>query len=147
MILKIQTSKDNPILRKKTEPVMEITGDILNLIKDMGETMAENKGVGLSANQVGKDVRLFVISSELSKKRVFINPEIIKLSRKTEILEEGCLSLPNFFIPVKRAKSLKIKAINEKGKKFKLKVKDLLARAIQHEFDHLNGILICDNAK
>jgi len=147
MILKIRKNKNNPILRKKTEPVVEITGEVLNLIKNMSKTMAENKGVGLSANQVGKSIRLFVISPGLSKKQIFINPEIIKLSKKTETIEEGCLSLPNVFIPIKRAKSLKIKAIDEKGKGFKLKAKDLLARAIQHEFDHLNGILICDNAK
>ncbi len=69
------------------------------------------------------------------------------MSKKTETAEEGCLSLPNLFIPVKRAKSLKIKAMDENGKQFKLKAKDLLARAIQHEMDHLDGILICDNAK
>lgn len=147
MILKIRKNKNNPILRKKTEPVVEITGEVLNLIKNMSKTMAENKGVGLSANQVGKSIRLFVISPGLSKKQVFINPEIIKLSKKTETMEEGCLSLPDVFVPIKRAKSLKIKAIDENGKEFKLKAKDLLARAIQHEFDHLNGILICDNAK
>jgi len=147
MILKIQTNKNNPILRKKTEPVTEITGEILNLIKDMKETMIKDNGVGLSANQIGKSIRLFVISPELSKKQVFINPEIIKLSKKTETMEEGCLSLPDIFIPVKRAKSLKVKASDEKGKEFKLKAKNLLARAIQHETDHLNGILICDNAK
>ncbi|MBU4284683.1 peptide deformylase [Patescibacteria group bacterium] len=147
MILKIRKNKNNPILRKKTEPVAEITGEVLNLIKNMSKTMAENKGVGLSANQVGKSIRLFVISPGLSKKQVFINPEIIKLSKKTETIEEGCLSLPDVFVPIERAKSLKIKAIDENGKEFKLKAKDLLARAIQHEFDHLNGILICDNAK
>jgi peptide deformylase len=147
MILKIQINKNNPILRKKTEPVAEITGEILNLIKDMKETMAKDNGVGLSANQIGKSIRLFIISPELSKKQVFINPKIIKLSKKTETMEEGCLSLPDIFIPIERAKSLKIKASDEKGKEFKLKAKDLLARAIQHETDHLNGILICDNAK
>ncbi|HUT96320.1 MAG TPA: peptide deformylase [Candidatus Paceibacterota bacterium] len=147
MILKIQKNKNNLILRKKTESVREITGDVLDLIKNMSETMAKNKGIGLSANQVGKSIQLFMISSGLSKKQVFINPEIIRLSKKTEIMEEGCLSLPDVFVPVKRAKSLKIKAIDEKGRRFKLKAKDLLARAIQHEFDHLNGILICDNAK
>jgi peptide deformylase len=109
--------------------------------------MNKNNGVGLSACQVGKDIRLFVINDNYSHKCVFINPEIIKLSKKTELIEEGCLSLPNIFIQVKRALSLKIKAIDENGKSFKIKAKDMLARAIQHEFDHLNGILICDNAK
>jgi peptide deformylase len=63
------------------------------------------------------------------------------------MVEEGCLSLPGMFVPVKRSLSLKIKAMNESGKEFKIKAKDILARAIQHEYDHLNGILICDNAK
>lgn len=144
MILKIQTNENNPILRKKSEPVAEITGEILNLIKNMKETLVKNNGVGLAACQVEKNIRLFVIDSSQSKKCVFINPEIIKMSKKTETLEEGCLSLPNVFIPTKRAKSLKIKAIDEKGRQFKLKAKDLLARAIQHEMDHLNGILIID---
>jgi len=146
-MLKIETGKNNPILRKKSQPIDKIDENILNLIEEMIETMIEANGVGLAANQVGKNIQLFVINSELSKKCVFINPEIIKMSKKTEIIEEGCLSLPNVFIPTKRAKSIKIKAINENNKQFKLKAKGLLARAIQHELDHLNGILICDNVK
>jgi len=144
-MLKLQTGKDNKILRTKSKPINKIDEEILNLIKDMQETMKKDNGIGLSACQIGKDVRLFVIDDNYSKNCVFINPEIIKLSKKTEIIEEGCLSLPNMFIPIKRAKSLKIKAINEKGKLFRLKAKNMLARVIQHEFDHLNGILICDN--
>ena len=154
MILKLQTGKDNPILRKKSEPIIlarrggrKINEEILGLIKDMDETMIKNNGIGLSACQVRKDIRLFVIDKNYSDKCVFINPEIIKLSKKTELVDEGCLSLPELFIPIKRAKSLKIKAIDENGKKFKIKAKDMLARAIQHEMDHLNGILICDNGK
>lgn len=147
MILKLQINKNNPILRKKTEPIIEISSEVLDLIKDMQETMIKDNGVGLSANQVGRNIRVFVISPDLSKKQVFINPEIIKFSKKTETVEEGCLSLPGIFFPVERAKSLKIKAVNEKGKKFKLRARGLLARAIQHEYDHLNGVLICDYVK
>jgi peptide deformylase len=147
MILNLQTGKDNPILRKKSKLVIKIDGEILKLIKDMDETMIKNNGMGLAACQIGKDMRLFVIDKNYSDKCIFINPEIIKLSKKTETIEEGCLSLPELFIPTKRVKSLKIKAIDENGKKFKIKAKDMLARAIQHEMDHLNGILICDNDK
>lgn len=150
-MLKIEIGKNNPILRQKTQPIelayrrsRKIDEDVLNLIKEMMKTMIGVNGIGLSANQVGKNIQLFVINPELSKKCVFINPEIIKISKKSEIIEEGCLSLPDIFIPTKRAKSIKIKAINEKNKQFKLKAKGLLARAIQHEIDHLNGILICD---
>lgn len=146
-MLKIETGKNNPILRQKAQPVEKIDENILNLIKEMTKTMVEVNGVGLAANQINKNIQLFIINSELSKKCVFINPEVIKISKKSEIIEEGCLSLPNVFIPTKRAKSIKIKAINENGKQFKLKAKNLLARAIQHEMDHLNGILICDNVK
>ena len=146
MILNLQTGKDNPVLRKKSEPIKKVDGEILDLIKNMKETMIKGNGAGLSACQVGKDIRLFVVNPDFSKNCVFINPEIIKLSKKTETGEEGCLSLPDSFVLVPRAKSLKIKALDENGKEFKLKAKDMLARVIQHENDHLNGILICDNA-
>jgi methionyl-tRNA formyltransferase len=147
----LQTGKDNPVLRKKSKPVTfthrkggKIDEEILKLIKDMDETMIKNNGMGLAACQIGRDIQLFVIDKNYSDKCVFINPETIKFSKKTELIEEGCLSLPELFIPVKRAKSLKIKAIDENGKKFKIKAKDMLARAIQHEMDHINGILITD---
>lgn len=144
--MKIQTGQNNPILRKKSQPIKKIDEEIKVLAKNMLETMIKNNGVGLSACQVGKNIRMFVVNPNLSKKTVFINPEIIKISKKANISEEGCLSLPGIFVQKKRAKSLKIKAkaIDENGKQFKLKAKDLLARVVQHEIDHLNGILIID---
>jgi len=145
--MKIEIGKNNSFLRKKSQSIRKIDEQILNLIKEMNDTMIKNNGLGLAACQIGKDIRIFVIHSDLSEKCIFINPEIIKMSKKTETMEEGCLSLPGEFLPTKRAKSLKIKALNENGKQFKLKAKDLLARTIQHEIDHLNGILICDNVK
>ncbi|MFZ5559446.1 MAG: peptide deformylase [Patescibacteria group bacterium] len=161
MILPIQKGKNNPILRKKSAPVENTTEEILNLVKNMTETMLKFDGVGLSANQVGKNIRLFVVNQNLIRvgafalpkpfgrrcafrMPVFINPEIIKISKKTDLVEEGCLSLPNVYRKIPRAKSLKIKAIDENGKQFKLKAKDMLARVIQHELDHLNGKLIID---
>ncbi len=143
-MLKIQTGKNSPILHKKSLEIKKVNDDIRKLAKDILKTMNENNGVGLSACQIGKNIRLFVIPKELSKKYIFINPEIIKLSKKTNIMEEGCLSLPGIFIPIRRAKSIKIKALDENGKEFKLKTKGLLARVIQHENDHLDGILITD---
>lgn len=150
-MLKIQTGKNNPILHKKSQPIKKFDEEIKVLAKDMLETMNENNGVGLSACQTGKNIRLFVIPKELSpacrqgrKKYIFINPEIIKLSKKTNVMEEGCLSLPGVFINIKRAKSIKVNAFDENGKKFRLKAKGLLARVIQHENDHLDGILITD---
>jgi len=160
--LQIETGKNNPVLRKKSQPIKKIDGKILKLAKDMLETMIKNNGIGLSACQIGKNIRMFVVHPNLirrgafaSPKRkrseregalfaCFINPKIIKVSKKTDVMEEGCLSLPGIFVPVQRAISLKIKAIDENGKEFKLKAKNLLARVIQHENDHLDGILITD---
>lgn len=147
MILEIQKGKDNPILRKKFQPIKKIDENILKLARDMIETINKNNGIGLSACQVGKNIQMFVIIKELSKKQIFINPEIIKTSKKSNIIEEGCLSLPGVYLPIKRAVSLKIKAFDENNKQFKLKTTDLLAQAIQHEMDHLNGILITDHEK
>lgn len=152
MILKIQKGKNNPILRKKSQPIKlvstrrggKIDEKVLKLAQNMIKIMDKNNGVGLSACQVGKNIRMFVLPKGLTKKQIFINPEIIKISKKTNIMEEGCLSLPGLEIPIKRAASLKLKALDQKGKEFKLKTIDLLARVIQHETDHLNGTLITD---
>lgn len=140
----LQTKENNPTLRKKSLKIKEINDDIRKLAKEMIETMHRNNGVGLAACQIGKGIRLFVLPEELCEKQIFINPEIIKMSKKTDIIEEGCLSLPGVFLPIKRAKSLKIKAIDENNKEFKLKAKTPLARVIQHEMDHIDGILITD---
>ena len=144
MNLKIQQGKNNPILRKKSLEIKEVNDDIRKLVQDMIETMDKSDGIGLAACQVGKGLRIFVLPKELCDKQVFINPEIIKMSKDVDIVEEGCLSLPGVFLPIKRAKLLKIKAVDENGKKFKIKTEGLLARVIQHEFDHLNGVLITD---
>ena len=143
-MLKIETGQNNPILRKKSLKIKEINDDVRKLAKDMIKTMNRNNGIGLSACQVGKNIRMFVLPKGLTKKQTFINPEIIKISKKTNIMEEGCLSLPNVYLPIKRAVSLKLKAFDKNNKQFKLKATDLLARTIQHETDHLNGILIVD---
>lgn len=148
-MLKIETGQNNPILRKKSLKIKEINDDVRKLAKDMIETINKGKrnGIGLSACQVSKNIRMFVIIKELSRKQIFINPEIIKISKKSNIVEEGCLSLPGVYLPIKRAMSLKIKAFDENNKSFKLKATDLLSQAIQHEMDHLNGILITDHEK
>jgi len=147
MILEIQKGKNNPILRKKSQSIKKIDENILKLAKDIIKTMKKNNGIGLSACQVSKNIQMFVIIKELSKKQIFINPEIVKISKKSSIVEEGCLSVPGIYLPIKRAMSLKVKAFDENNKQFKLKATDLLAQAIQHEMDHLNGILITDHEK
>ena len=139
----IEKGKDNPILRKKTQTINKIDESILNLAKQMIEIMEKANGIGLAANQIGKNKRMFVLPKDLLDKQIFINPEI-KLSKRTQIMKEGCLSLLGLEIPVKRSTTLKIKALDENNKEFKLKVKGIPARVIQHEIDHLNGKLITD---
>lgn len=146
LILEIETGVDNPILRKKTEKIKEITPETQDLIQKMIKTSIE-KGVGLSANQIGKSLRLFVVTMPIGREyyvNVYINPEIIELSGKDTAKEEGCLSLPNFYAKIKRQENVLIEYQDELGGEQKMKASGLLARIIQHEMDHLNGILICD---
>lgn len=148
MILPIITLP-NPILRERAREITpeEIkTSDIQKLISDMKETVLPAGGIGLAAPQVGFSVRLILIALG-NKLMALINPEIINFSWRKEVLEEGCLSVPQKFGPVKRAKIIKVKALDENGKIIKFKAKDLFARVIQHEVDHLNGILFIDRAK
>lgn len=148
--MQIVTGEKNKILRAKSEPVKEITPEILSLIKEMEETLskAEN-GVGLAAPQVGRNLRLFVVSPEVAKEdhTVFINPAITQVSKKTTAEEEGCLSLPGDWRELARAEKVSIKATDEHGKKFKMRVKGVLARLMLHEVDHLNGVLFIDHLK
>lgn len=149
-MLEIELEKNNPVLRKKSEPVKEITSEILGLIKKMKETLAAaENGVGLAAPQVGKNIRLFVVSPELAKEdhTIFINPEITQISKAKTSEEEGCLSLPGDWRELARAEKVTIKALDENGKKFKMRVKGILARLMLHELDHLNGTLFVDYLK
>ncbi len=134
----------NPILRKKCREVEDPkTPEIQKLILDMIKTMEENKGIGLSAPQVGLDLRICVIKVD-NETRVFINPQIKSYSKRREIFEEGCLSFPGKYLPIERPTKIKVKAKDANGKKFKLKVDGLLSRVIQHEVDHLDGVLFID---
>ena len=107
-------------------------------------------GVGLAANQVGQDLQIFVIDANLAKENevpdAYINPEISESSREHAEMEEGCLSIPCYWRQIKRAKKIKIKALDENGKKIKIKARGFLARVLQHEYDHLQGVLIKDRA-
>ena len=135
------------VLRKKCKVVDEINPRLLTLLADMVDTMYEADGVGLAAPQVGILKRIFVIDVyDDYGPRVFINPEILE-KKGTQIDEEGCLSVPGESAEVERAKYVKVKAVNEKGEEFILEAEDLLARAIQHEYDHLEGILFVDHVK
>ncbi len=132
-----------PILRKKCEGVKEVTEEIKNLGWDMVETMEENEGIGLAAPQVGELKRVIIVQMEKGPE-VFINPKILKKTRETEIMEEGCLSFPGLFLKIKRAKGVEIEALDGAGEKVKIKAEGLPARIFQHEIDHLDGILFID---
>lgn len=140
------------ILRKKSNevPLEKIKSkEIQDLIKEMAEVLkAEEIGVGLAAPQIGKDKKIFILKDTKQEKYlVFINPQILKLSKKIRLLDEGCLSVTSFWGKVKRAESILVSAFDENGKKFEKNYKGLPAQIVQHEIDHLNGILFVDKAK
>ena len=147
MLRKILTEPD-PILRKKCEPLEKVDVDTKKLMDDMLATMYAAPGIGLAAVQVGILKRLVVIDiskGEEEKKPIFlINPQIIHQSKKTSVYEEGCLSLPGQFAEIERPAECTIKYIDYNGKEKDLKADGLLATCIQHEVDHLNGILFID---
>lgn len=131
----------NPILEKKTEKIKNPKDPaIQELILDMLQTMEKNNGLGLAAPQIGKSVRLCVAKVK-GKTYVLINPKITSRSWKKVVAEEGCLSFPREFFPVKRHKKIKVKAQNKNGQEIILEADDLLSRVLQHEIDHLDGIL------
>ena len=132
------------ILKKKSVPIKDFDGPLKKLIEDMFGSLSAAKGVGLAAVQVGELVRLFITKAPKDSLRVFINPEIVETSIEQEDFEEGCLSIPGINADVTRPSSIRIQAWNEKGKPFSLTAEGYLARIIQHEIDHLNGILFID---
>lgn len=155
IILAMEITKiPNKILAKKTEMVSlkDIkNGSYKELVLGMKKAMTENEGVGLAANQINKDSSIFVIDEKLATENgvpeVFFNPEITEYSKNKDEVEEGCLSIPGYAANIKRSKKIKIKALDENGKKIKFKVRGFLARVLQHETDHLNGITIKNRFK
>jgi len=132
-----------PVLREKALPVEEITPEILNLIKDMAETMYADSGVGFAAPQVGVSKRIMVIDGDEDGLIVLINPMIVK-SEGEVVDEEGCLSVPGIYSQVKRSSKVTVKALNENGDPIEITKEGLTARTLQHEIDHLDGILFID---
>jgi peptide deformylase len=131
-------------LRQKSVPVEEVNDEIRQLAEDMFETMIEAEGVGLAAPQVGRNIRMFVLIADDDVRRVFINPQIIKTSSEVGDYDEGCLSIPQVYETITRPLAVTVQAVNEKGRPFTLDADGLLARIIQHEYDHLDGILYID---
>jgi peptide deformylase len=134
----------NSLLNQVSEPVNDIDEALKEFVREMYEIMIRKRGVGLAAVQVGRPIRLFITKVEDDPLRVFINPEIVETSVEQESYEEGCLSIPGINADVVRSSWVKIQAWNENGKPFTLSVEGFPARVIQHEFDHLNGVLFID---
>ena len=148
MTIKTIITEPNEILRQVSKPVQSVGNEERKLMDDMLETMYAAPGIGLAAIQVGILKRLVVIdiSKEEDKRQpiFLINPEIIYQSKETSVYEEGCLSLPGQFAEVERPAECSVKYIDYHGKEKKLKANGLLATCVQHEVDHLNGILFID---
>ncbi len=134
-------------LREPAQPVAEFNDEIRQLVEDMAETMYAAGGIGLAANQIGVLQRVFVIDiageDEPSDLKVFINPEILE-ANGSQTFTEGCLSFPGASEDIKRAETVRIRALDAQGQSFELFAEGLLAIAIQHENDHINGVLMID---
>ena len=152
--------EDNKILRQKAKEVVQKeigSRKIKDILRQMEKILAESKeGVALAAPQIGEPLQIFIVKKAISPLlgggiakpglMVFINPKIKKISKKKQIVPEGCLSVGNVYGAIKRAEKLTVEAYDEKGKKFTRGASGLLAQIIQHEIDHLNGILFIDKA-
>lgn len=132
-------------LRRKAQPVEQVDDEIRRLAEDMLETMYDAPGIGLAATQVNvqKQVLVIDVSENQNEPRVYINPEILERDGET-VSEEGCLSVPGIFAEVKRATRVKVRALDRDGNSFEETLEGLLAVCIQHEMDHLDGILFVD---
>jgi len=139
----------DPVLRQVSTKVEQVNDDIRSLADDMLTTMYDAPGIGLAAIQVGVPKRMLVIDlskeGEDKKPQIFINPEILTVSDERSIYEEGCLSIPDYYAEVERPAKISIKHIDLEGKEQLLEAEGLLAICLQHEIDHLNGVLFIDH--
>ncbi len=140
----------DPTLREKTAEVTAVTDETRALVADMVETMYSKNGAGLAAIQVGAAIRLIIVEASIAggdendHPVVFINPTIEWLSDETEVAEEGCLSFPGIYVPIKRSLKCRVRATGLDGKEFVAEGEGLYARAMQHEVDHLDNRLLID---
>ena len=148
MAIKTIITEPNKILRQKSLPVKQVGVEEQRLMDDMLETMYDANGIGLAAIQIGVPTRIIVMdiskSGEKNNTMYFVNPLIMDKVDKTSTYDEGCLSVPNFFAEVNRPKECNVEYLDYEGKKKILKAEGLLATCIQHEMDHLEGILFID---
>lgn len=137
----------DPLLKQKAKPVAKVDDDVRELVADMVETMYAGKGVGLAATQIGVAQRIIVIDAspaqEGEKLRVFINPELLEADGRTKY-EEGCLSIPGETEEIERFQKVHVRALDEKGETFEVEAEGLLSIALQHEMDHLDGVVFVD---
>lgn len=152
-LLEIITGADNPILLKVSDSVSKINKKVLKLIRDMKETLLKEGGLGLAAPQVGQNTRVILVAIQKSEKVgkdyvvvPMINPEILNFSDETCTGEEGCLSLPGEYLNIVRSNKITVRFLDEKGNEKMLVLEGLNARIVQHEVDHLEGILITHRA-
>lgn len=143
-VLPIRTLPD-PVLKQKAKRVRTIDGSIRKLIRDMIETMRSEPGrVGLAAPQIGIPLRVIVIGIPEEEDIAIINPEIVR-RRGERLIDEGCLSVPGYFGQIKRAEAVTVKGRDQNGKEIRIKADGLLAQALEHEIDHLNGVIYLDH--
>ena len=134
----------DPVLRQKSKRVRSIDGSIQKLIEDMRETMHAVGGVGLAAPQVGVPLRVIVIGLPEAEDIALINPEIVRRNG-ARMVNEGCLSIPGYVGEIERAESVRVKGRDPGGKEIRIKAGGLLAQALEHEIDHINGVLYVDH--
>jgi len=140
----------DPRLRQPTVAVTQVTDEIRKLCEDLADTMYAANGAGIAAIQVGVPERIYIVDAAVAGGReedppiVFINPELTWLSEETLTSDEGCLSFPGVFVPIKRSVRARVRAMNLEGEIFEFEGEGLCARALQHEGDHLNGKLLVD---
>lgn len=139
----------DPRLREETREITEITDEVRALYRDLVDTMVAYQGIGIASVQIGVPQRIFLIDSLVAIGQegdpvAFINPEIVSTSEEQDKAEEGCLSFPGIYVPIERSLRAKVRAMNLQGEVFELEGEGLLARAIQHEYDHLTGKLMVD---
>lgn len=156
-MLHIETGTSNPLLRKVSQPVTQVTKDIKRLLRKMEDAMHAENGIGLAAPQVGVHLRIILITifkEEIDKKGKveyieekvlpMMNPVITAYSVETEVGEEGCLSVPGYFDNIKRAQAVEVEFLDISGRKQKIRLESINAREVQHEIDHLDGKLFTD---